>query len=1319
MADAVRFVYTGPPATAPTIADEPQSQAVSQGSSVTFSVTATGTEPLSYQWKKDGSDISGATAANFILSNVSQSDAASYTVMVSNAVGSDTSSVATLTVIDPPVITAQPISLTRNAGQSATVSVSVTGTAPFTYQWQKDGSDIADATASSLILNNVSQSDAGIYTVEVSNTAGTDISSDATLIVIVPPSITSQPASRTNNAGTTATFTVVASGTSPNYQWKKGGVNISGATAATLTLNNVSQTDAASYTVVVSNAAGSDTSSVATLTVIDQPVITSEPASLTRNAGQSATFSVTATGTSPNYQWKKGGVNISGATTSTLIFNSVSQSDAASYTVVVSNAAGSDTSSAAVLTVIDPPVITSQPDSRTNNAGTTATFSATASGTSPNYQWKKNGVNISGATTSALRLNNVSQGDVASYTVLVSNAAGSELSSAATLTVTDAPVITTGPANATANAGASASFSVVAGGTVPLSYQWKKDGNAISGATTSSLTLNNVSQSDAASYMVVVSNVAGSATSSAATLTVIEPPVITNQPASRTNTAGTMATFSVAVTGTSPAYQWLKGTNILVDDGKVSGATTDTLTLSNVGQSDAAEYTVAVSNSAGSDTSLAATLTVIDPPVITSQPVSVTVGAGSSASFTVTANGTAPLSYQWRKGGVDIAGATTTTLTLNNVSQSDAGNYTVYISNATGNATSSTAILTVTSAPVITSQPVSLTRNAGQSATFTVSATGSAPLSYQWKRNGTNMSGTVSPSFSLSSVTSADAASYTVLVSNGAGSALSTAAILTVLTPPVITSQPLSRTNTLGSTASFSVTVSGTAPLSYQWSWDGVAIMGATTSSLSLSNTTGSDAGSYSVVVTNVAGSVPSAGAALAFTGRPLFTKQPVSKLNALVGTSNTFLVTVTGTAPLSCQWRCNGVAIAGATATSYLVSDIVTASAGSYSVVVSNLAGVTTSASALLTTTNDVVRPTLTIATPTANTNLSANVFTATGTATDLAQVTNVAYSLNNAPYQSGTTTNKWKNWSAVLDGQLKAGTNTIKFMATDFSGNPSLVGALQTRSFIFNVPSLLTVSTNGTGTLSTNLNGLREVNKNYTVTATPGPGQIFTNWQVGTTSSASAKLVFTMQTNLVISANFIPTPFTPNVAGTYNGLFQEAGGVAFPSSGFLTLTVNSNGLYSGKIYLEGKLYSFVNAAFSPGGLGHVAVARTGKPALSVDLQIDLTGGSDSVSGTVSSPIEGWSANCLGYRALYSNTTPTPNVGKYTFIVPGTTDETQGPLGSGYGLITVSSNGTVALTGNLGDGTTEAQALGPPLPSASRDSGPYTCRFMRARARC
>src|SRR6266513_1003477 len=490
-----------------------------------------------------------------------------------------------------------------------------------------------------------------------------------------------------------------------------------------------------------------------------------------------------------------------------------------------------------------------------------------------------------------------------------------------------APAITTQPASQMVTAGQTATFTVTATGTAPVSYQWQMNGTAIGAATAASYTTPATTAADNGDqFTVVVSNAAGSMTSNAAVLTVTSAPVaptITTQPASQTVSVGQRATFTVTPAGTEPlSYQWQKN-GTAIGAATAASYTTPATTAADNGD----QFTVVVSNAAGSVTSNAAALTVNSAPVaptITRQPASQTVTAGQRATFTVTATGTAPLSYQWQKNGTAIGGATAASYTTPATTVADNGNqFTVVVSNAAGSVTSNAAALTVNSVPVaptITTQPASQMVSAGQTATFTVTAAGTAPLSYQWQRNGTAIGGATAASYTTpATVTSDSGAQFTVVVSNAVGSVTSNAAALTVTSAPVaptITTQPASQTVTAGQTATFTVTAAGTAPLSYQWQKNATAIGGATAASYTTPATMTSDSGAqFTVVVSNAVGSVTSNAAALTVNSAPVaptITTQPASQ-TVSVGQTATFTVAATGTAPLSYQWQKNGTAIGAA----------------------------------------------------------------------------------------------------------------------------------------------------------------------------------------------------------------------------------------------------------------------------------------------------------------------------------------------------------------------------------------------------------------------
>ena len=257
----------------------------------------------------------------------------------------------------PPVI----VALNQTTEQPRILTVSSTGTLPMKHQWYKNGVYIAGATSSSYTIPNSVLSPEGTYKVSVWNQCGTVVSAD--LIVTanpqepeegVAPVITVQPQSNVGvTAGNNITLTVTASSTTPmTYQWQRNGVNISGANASSYTITNVQAGNVGAYTVIVTNTYGSTTSNTANIALADcnVPVITSQPSGATLTAGGTLSLSVTATG-AVSYQWRKNGVNISGANSTTYNIPTVVTGDAGAYSVTVTNACGTVVSNNATVVV--------------------------------------------------------------------------------------------------------------------------------------------------------------------------------------------------------------------------------------------------------------------------------------------------------------------------------------------------------------------------------------------------------------------------------------------------------------------------------------------------------------------------------------------------------------------------------------------------------------------------------------------------------------------------------------------------------------------------------------------------------------------------------------------------------------------------------------------------------------------------------------------------------------------------------------------------------------------------------------------------------
>jgi subtilase family serine protease len=813
--------------TAPAITSQPANQAVVVGQTATFSVGASGTAPLNYQWTFDTTNITGATNASLILNNVQLNQAGNYSVQVSNFVNSVLSSNATLTVTLPP-------------------TNCVTAPSGLVGWWPGEGNanDVVGTNNGVLVNGSYTNGEVGQAFALVGTNAYVRIPANPSLDVglgggmtiegwINPSAVNvEKPILDWDNGSTWGVHFFISTasipyGTGPgclyaNFRATDGNYHYL-SSAAGLVQANVYQHVAFTY----------DKSSGLATIYLNGAVVALQNlgTNFTPQTSYDLYLGSIVSNPSQASQW-------AGLDEISLYNRALSSNEVAAIYL-----AGNGGKCAPV----EPPVIISQPTNQTVMVGGTATFSVSATSMLPlSYQWFFGSNSMTGQTNSSLVLTDVQLSQAGNYAVVVSNLVDAVLSSNATLTVTLPPTNCV---------------------TVPsgLVSWWPGEGNAndVVGTNNGVLVNGGYTNGEVGQAFALVGTSDYVHVPASPSLDVglgggmtiegwINPSVVnTEKPIVDWDNGSTWGVhFNIStplgsgpygngpgclyanLRDTNGSFHWLSSSAGLVQVNvyqhvaltfdKSSGLATIYLNGAVVAQQNlgtnftpqtsydfylgtfvsnppqASQWAgldeISLYNRALSSNEVAAIYLAgsggkcftPEPPVITTQPTNQTVVVGQTTTFSVGASGTAPLSYQWTLNTTNLLGATNTTLILTNVQLYQAGSYAVVVSNLVGSTLSSNATLTVLAPPTIITQPTNLMVYVGGTASFSVTAIGTPPLSYQWNFNTTNIANATNAILVLTNVQLNQAGAYAVLVSNLVNSILSSNAVLTVNPPPTL-----------------------------------------------------------------------------------------------------------------------------------------------------------------------------------------------------------------------------------------------------------------------------------------------------------------------------------------------------------------------------------------------------------------------------------------------------------------------------------------------------------------------------------------------------
>lgn len=791
----------------PTITQQPAPQTAAVGGTATFTVAASGDTPLTYQWQKNGANLSngghysGVTTASLSVSNADSSDAADYRCVVSNAYGTATSNAATLTLSGKPTITQQPLPQNICTGGTAVFAVAASGEGTLTYQWRKNSANVTDgghysgATTTTLTVSNADSGDAASYRCVVTNAAGSTNSNQAPLTLNLVAGILGMGGTNSSISGVSTDGSVVAGNNSAGgFIWSRtNGVVTLGATTST------AGAAIRSGNVVVGGVSGGapsywtgSTAGVGSWTAL--PTISGGftpqcTAASDANANiWVGGYSGSATGSKKACRYKFSSNSLTNLSLPSSSYQNDSYvngiSDSGTYAIQAQFGGTSPSGSRQAVggggtTALYP----LQGPPSTSNSGSAKTVSRDGTKAAG---WSS----MAGAPTDhSLTIWTISNPTVpfqVPYTgpdnwgeLLALNTDGSVAAGYALVSGNNATkhAIIWDAANGTRDLAGwlTAQYSLdLTGWTLTEVKGISGDGNVITG---------NGTHNGVAEAWVVLLNAPAQA------------PTITQHPAAQIICPQAMATFTVAATGLGTlSYQWQKGGSNLANGGHYSGVTTSTLTVSNADGTDAGDYRCVISIGCNSTTSNAATLTVRAATTITQHPSGQSVCPDAQVQFVVAATGEGALSYQWRKNqgalinGGNYSGVTTATLTIASAGSDDAAGYDCVVTAGCGSATSNPATLALNTGTSIAQQPAPQQVASGETAQFTVSAGGDGTITYQWQKNdvdltdGGHYSGALTATLTVTGANGNDAANYRCVVTAGCGTVTSNEAALTLTT---------------------------------------------------------------------------------------------------------------------------------------------------------------------------------------------------------------------------------------------------------------------------------------------------------------------------------------------------------------------------------------------------------------------------------------------------------------------------------------------------------------------------------------------------------
>lgn len=838
-----------------------------------------------FQWFKNGQLLPSATADSLNLNQIAMTDSGTYRLDYTAACGLIRSLFYEVRVSNGIAITTQPQNQSSCQNSVLTIRIGITGPAPDSIQWFRNGQLLATGFSDSLTVNTTQIANSGMYFGRIFSKCGT-LQSDSFNIQILPQAfVTNQPTTLPFYCtGAGLNLHAQSSDTSASLQWFKNGIPISGANTTNFSISSLSLADSGRYHAQINGICINTNTDTVTVTVFEPTrfsgTILGGNASFC--AGSQATLMQALLGSASNahFTWYKNGVSLPAFTTRTLTIDSFTVADTGSYSLRMITPCDTTFSDTVFLGILPRLVLLQQPTAmNVYCVGRPLSLSLRAQNAS--IQWYKNGQLIGNANDSTFSISSLDMNDAGAYFALLSNSCGTLSTDTLQINLVNPPTLS-GPimgGNGAFCSGSQVSLlQAIQGSVANGSFTWFKNGTALLGTTTRTLTIPSFTASDTGQYVLRMITACDTSFSDTVRLSLAPNPQITLQPIAATSyCTGQNAQFRIGALHGS--IQWFKDGQLLPN------ANDSILSLTNLSNLQQGSYFATVTNGCGVINSDTIQLNLLAAPVLLSQMG----GGGSFCAGSTWNSGIISVSnpnngsYQWFRNGIALPTFTNRMFQLNNFSANDTGTYILRIASACDTFFTQPIQFSLLPSTQIIQQPTApASLCAGASTVLRLNAAG-LNLNYQWQFNGTNVLGANVDSLVISNFSNSAAGQYRCIVTGDCGQDTSFLLNIGIITAPNIVVQPNSATSCTGDTATFAVTANGTLPLQYTWVVNGVPFPPTNINSLQLP-TPLSGSFSYYVIVSNACGNDTSATTS--------YTVQPTvnSSLTASICSGDNFL---------------------------------------------------------------------------------------------------------------------------------------------------------------------------------------------------------------------------------------------------------------------------------------------------------------------------------------------------------------------------------------------------------------------------------------------